>query len=359
MSTVTPGPGPGLPARLGLVVTQPRWALAVAADRRNGGRAGSDLLVALLLVVVAAHLRALVGAAWIGAAVQLGLGVHALAQVAASAATIALVFLAVGSAALFALGGPRRELARAIDLASVAVLPLLYVELGATVVARGLDLAVPRVASLALSAVSYAWAGGMLALAARPARLGATVAAVPPAATVTAARRAGWLIVAIAAVGLAVQGRWILGNLDLIRPMTEGDAAPAIALPRIEAGGALGAPVSLPAGRVTVVEFWATWCGPCLASLPRLDAMARQHAADVTFLAVNLDDAVKARALFDRAGYQLTLLRGDDATADRYGVTAIPHAVVIGRGGAVVGVAREGPADVEALVRAALGDLPK
>jgi thiol-disulfide isomerase/thioredoxin len=356
MSTVTPGPGPGLLARLGLVVSHPRWALAVTADRRNAGRSGSDLLVVLTLVVVAAHLRAVVGAVWIGAAVKPGLGVHALAQVVTSVVTLKLVFLAVASAVLFGLGGARRDLGRAIDLACTAALPLLVVELGATVPVRAFDLAVPALVGAALAGLSYAWAAVVLALALRPARLGATVAAVPPAATVAVARRAGAALVAVAAIGAVVQGAWIVRNLELLRPLRDGDPAPAFALPRIGPGGALGAVVTLDprSTKVTVVEFWATWCGPCLASLPRLDALAKQLGDQVEVIAVNLDDAAAARALFDRAGYRLTLVEDVDDTADRYGVTSIPHAVVIAPGGAVRGVARGGADEVEALVRDAL-----
>lgn len=45
-------------------------------------------------------------------------------------------------------------------------------------------------------------------------------------------------------------------------------------------------------GTVTVVNFWATWCVPCVAEMPELAAFYRQHSREqVTFLAVSLDDA--------------------------------------------------------------------
>jgi thiol-disulfide isomerase/thioredoxin len=45
-------------------------------------------------------------------------------------------------------------------------------------------------------------------------------------------------------------------------------------------------------GKIIVLNFWATWCGPCREELPRLDELAREYASkDVVFVAASLDDA--------------------------------------------------------------------
>ena len=56
---------------------RPRAALAIAGDRRYTGRSGSDLLVAFAILVVATQLRWVVGAGWLGAVVDIGLGLRA------------------------------------------------------------------------------------------------------------------------------------------------------------------------------------------------------------------------------------------------------------------------------------------
>jgi thiol-disulfide isomerase/thioredoxin len=133
--------------------------------------------------------------------------------------------------------------------------------------------------------------------------------------------------------------------------MTSGDAAPAIALPRIGAGGALGERFSLDAsrGKITVLDFWATWCKPCLAAMPRLDEIARAH-PDVTVIAINLDDAAAARGLFERYRWSMTLVADDGDASERYGVSSIPHTVVLDRRGMVREVVRGAGADLAAIV---------
>jgi thiol-disulfide isomerase/thioredoxin len=193
--------------------------------------------------------------------------------------------------------------------------------------------------------------GALIALAIRPARSLARAPA-PPADAVRPARRLGIGLVALAGLGVAVQLAWIAGHLELVKPMTSGGEAPAIALPRIEAGGALGDRVALAAsrGRITVLDFWATWCKPCLAAMPKLDQLARAQ-ADLAVIAINLDDPAAARALFDQRRYAMALVADDGDASERYGVTTIPHTVIIDRHGMVREVVRGG-ADLAARVAA-------
>jgi thiol-disulfide isomerase/thioredoxin len=164
-----------------------------------------------------------------------------------------------------------------------------------------------------------------------------------PAPVAQRTRRAGLAIAIAAAALLVTNGVWVATHIDLLRPMTPGDPAPAVALPRIEVGGASGAPLRLDElrGRVVVLDFWATWCKPCLVSLPKLDALQVKHgAAGLVVVAINLDDPALARTLWDEKRWQMTLVLDSGGAADRYGVSSIPHQVVLDRSGVVRAVRR-------------------
>jgi thiol-disulfide isomerase/thioredoxin len=75
-----------------------------------------------------------------------------------------------------------------------------------------------------------------------------------------------------------------------------GKPAPALSVER----WIKGTPVAgLETGKVYVVEFWATWCGPCIASMPHLSALQREYGDKVTFVGTNIwedyDDATLAK----------------------------------------------------------------
>jgi thiol-disulfide isomerase/thioredoxin len=317
----------GFVGRLGLAIAAPRRALAIAGGREHAGRSGSDLMSAIAVLLVATELRWIVQAVWLGAAVDATLGIRALVHVLTGTLAIDLGLLVVAAAVIAIAGGLARQLGRAFDLACVTVLPLVFVDLAAGVISSALRAAPPDALRSAILGASYAWTGGLVALAVHTARRG-------PASEKTNSH-AGWIVVALAAVGIAVQATWIAHNMDLVRPLEPGARAPAIALPRIGRDGALGERVSIAPGKITVLDFWATWCGPCLRSLPGLDHFARTN-PDVDVLTINLDDPAEARRIFDREHYKLGLLADDGHASERYGVEAIPHTVLVDARGDLV-----------------------
>jgi len=72
-------------------------------------------------------------------------------------------------------------------------------------------------------------------------------------------------------------------------PVRVGERAPALVVPRLD-----GAVFDLAAlrGKVVIINFWATWCSPCRAEMPQLDAFYRRYRArGLELLGVSVDDA--------------------------------------------------------------------
>ncbi len=345
--------------RVGMAVVHPQWALAVAGERRFAGRSGSDLIALIALVLVATQLRGLVGAVWLGSEVKAGLGLRAAVQLLTHTLTVDLAFLVLAALLLWLVAGVKRDLGRAFDLACVAAVPLLIVDLGATVVVRGFELEVPQLVAWVLAGIAWGWSGVLVALATRPARVASAKPSAPPVPVTITARRAGLGVVGLVVVGLVVQLVWIGRHLDEMRPVSAGGRAPEVTLPTVGPAGAAGPRVAFggSSDMVTVVNFWATWCAYCLQELPELDKLARR--AGVQVLAVNIDDAAAARELFHERGYggsgMLLLADAVGEASERYGVSALPHTVVIDRAGMVREVVRGASMSaVEAAVEAAL-----
>jgi thiol-disulfide isomerase/thioredoxin len=353
----SPGAGPGVVARLGMAITAPRWALAVADLPAHAGRSGTDLIRMLGALLLSVHTRRIVAAVWLATAVGFMAGLRGVAAVLSQALTVDLAFLVVATLAMWLGAGPRRSLGRAFDQVCVAALPMVSLEIVATAVTRGLDVAVPRAVTLGLTGLAFGWAGALVALGWRQVRQVQPRQVQVPPAVIARGRRAGAAILVLAVAGLAINTVWVVRNADLLRPMTPGDPAPQFVLPEVGPDGALGAAVALEStrGKVVVVDFWATWCGPCLEAMPALARLRGALGADGEVLAINLDDPRKAREVIDRlAPGMRVLFDHSGGTATRYGVGPIPHTVVIDRGGRVRAVLRGGEGgDLAAAVAAA------
>lgn len=124
-----------------------------------------------------------------------------------------------------------------------------------------------------------------------------------------------------------------------LRPWPRGRPTPVLALPAWD-----GAPWSLAAqrGQPLLLNFWASWCEPCRAEMPSLEALADRHAADgLRVFAVNFREGDAAvRRFVDGTGLRLPVLRDRDGSAARaFGVTLFPSTVGVDRRGRVKALA--------------------
>lgn len=95
-------------------------------------------------------------------------------------------------------------------------------------------------------------------------------------------------------------------------------------------------------GKVVMVNFWATWCPPCLEEMPAMERLFRQHKdAGFTLVAISVDADPKKVGPF-LSEHKLTMPIGVDPKMDlanAYGVRALPSSFVIARDGNLAALA--------------------
>ena len=157
--------------------------------------------------------------------------------------------------------------------------------------------------------------------------------------TFRAENRSQWFLF-FSLAALVVQIVLLVRAGDQYRPIQTERQLPSLAFPVVQEDGALG-PVSPVTGGPQVIEFWATWCGPCLRSLSSVAAVQQRHPG-VHYRFVNLDDPRKARRIVDDKRLSGTLLFAEQEKVSRLGISSLPHTVFVGADGNVIRIQRGG-----------------
>lgn len=124
-------------------------------------------------------------------------------------------------------------------------------------------------------------------------------------------------------------------------PAADRVAAPVDVLPEVTTDGLAGErSVADDAGRVVVLNFWASWCGPCRVEQPDLNAAHERLGDDIAFLGVNIEDAEANAAAHLRefaVAYPSVFDPANTYAAQFRGITprTIPSTIIVDRQGRI------------------------
>ena len=154
--------------RVGAALIAPASALAAAS--RHIGKTPGDAALLLMLAFVAVNTRDVVAAGWMAVDGEIAHGARTLVSNLARVASAPLVFLVAGGIGVTVFAGKRRSLGSDFDLACVAFVPVVVVEVAASLVFTAAGATPTMFAMRVIAAVAYAWGAVVLALAIREAR---------------------------------------------------------------------------------------------------------------------------------------------------------------------------------------------
>jgi thiol-disulfide isomerase/thioredoxin len=167
-------------------------------------------------------------------------------------------------------------------------------------------------------------------------------------------RRSMWL--AMGAVAVAIGLIWLAPGIGDVHPEDVASDGTITEYPGepddVKATGKLaplhftlkdmnGADVKLASfkGKVILLNFWATWCGPCKAEIPSLVELQQQYGDDLVVLGFSVDDPVEKMRPYAqqyKINYPLLVGNGREDVQEAFGpLFGIPVSVIIGRDGKI------------------------
>jgi peroxiredoxin len=133
--------------------------------------------------------------------------------------------------------------------------------------------------------------------------------------------------------------RDVVDHRETLGPLSPGDPAPAFRLQ--SPVNALEVSLEELRGRVVLLDFWATWCPPCLRELPELAALHREFKDQgFSVVAINREPENPAgvREFVTKQGLPFPVVGAHVGVGERYRILSLPLSVLVDRKGTVLRV---------------------
>ena len=136
-------------------------------------------------------------------------------------------------------------------------------------------------------------------------------------------------------------------SADPSGPIAEGDAYRDFTVSLADGGEFT---LSDHEGKVILLNFWATWCGPCVGEMPAFEQLQETYGEDLVLLAVNSgEDEGTVKAFLEENGYTFPVVLDQEyAVSNLYPTEGIPYTVIIGTDGKVAAI-QLGAADADTM----------
>ncbi|MEM8509060.1 MAG: TlpA family protein disulfide reductase [Bacteroidota bacterium] len=97
-------------------------------------------------------------------------------------------------------------------------------------------------------------------------------------------------------------------------------------------------------GKVVVINFWATWCPPCIAEMPSLNALYKSYNEEVVFIFIAQDKPDRVTEYLEKQGYNLPVYFAQHTPPNLLQHTSIPTTYILSKEGEII-VQETGAAD--------------
>lgn len=148
---------------------------------------------------------------------------------------------------------------------------------------------------------------------------------------------AGGGLTILLGVSLALAASEVVQHLDELGPLQAGDAAPLWNLPNATSEGTLG--LEDLRGKVVLMDFWATWCPPCVREMPELAKLHRDlEGRGFTVVGVNRepDDLSAVKAFIQKNELPFPVVVDVHNVGEKYRLMSLPMTVLLDRKGNIV-----------------------